>query len=152
MGHIRYGQCFSALVFGQRPRQGTKSCRMGRNSVRPSIRPSICPSVPPLACLKTLLAGPQTLLAGPQAPPASPQTPPAGLQTPLAGPQGLRASQQGLRVSQQGLRASQRGADGRMDGMADGWTNGISLHSTGLRPLPKKDDKNNKLTTVAKMS
>ena len=39
-----------AAVFGQRPRQGTKSCRMGRNSVRTYIRPS----VPPLA----LLAGP----------------------------------------------------------------------------------------------
>ena len=53
-------------VFGQRPRQGTKSCRMGRNSVRTSIRPSVRPSVPPLAGPQTLLADPQTLLAGPQ--------------------------------------------------------------------------------------
>ena len=33
----------SQRVAGQRPRQGTKSCRMGRNSVRPSIHLSICP-------------------------------------------------------------------------------------------------------------
>ena len=86
--------CFSDVVksqrvVGQRLRQGTKSCRIGRNSVRPSVRPS----VPPLASPQTLLAGPQTppagpqtLLAGPQTLPASPQTPPAGPQTPPAGP------------------------------------------------------------------
>ena len=34
-------------VAGQRPQQGTKSCRMGRNSVRPSVHPSICPHVHP---------------------------------------------------------------------------------------------------------
>ena len=57
----------SQNVAGQRPRQGTKSCRMGRNSVRPSVRTSIRPSIrPPLAGPQTLLAGPQTLLAGPQ--------------------------------------------------------------------------------------
>ena len=33
----------SQSVAGQRPRQGTKSCRMGRNSVRPSVHPSIHP-------------------------------------------------------------------------------------------------------------
>ena len=32
-------------VAGQRPRQGTKSCRMGKNSVRPSVRPYVRPSV-----------------------------------------------------------------------------------------------------------
>ena len=36
-------------VFGQRPRQGTKSCRMGRNSVHPSVRLF----VPPVASPKT---------------------------------------------------------------------------------------------------
>ena len=30
----------SQTVAGQRPQQGTKSCRMGRNSVRPSVHPS----------------------------------------------------------------------------------------------------------------
>ena len=30
-------------VVGQRPQQGTKSCRMGRNSVRPYVHLSICP-------------------------------------------------------------------------------------------------------------
>ena len=33
-------------LFGQRPRQGTKFCRMGRNSIRPSVHPSIHPSAP----------------------------------------------------------------------------------------------------------
>ena len=34
----------SQRVAGQRPRQGTKSCRMGRNSVRPSVHPYVRPS------------------------------------------------------------------------------------------------------------
>ena len=35
----------SQKVAGQRPQQGTKSCRMGRNSVHPPIHPSVrCPS------------------------------------------------------------------------------------------------------------
>ena len=33
-------------VYGQQPRQGTKSCRMGRNSVRPSVRSSVHLSPP----------------------------------------------------------------------------------------------------------
>ena len=33
----------SQKVAGQRPQQGTKSCRMGRNSVHPSARPSARP-------------------------------------------------------------------------------------------------------------
>ena len=37
----------SQTVAGQRPRQGTKSCRMGRNSVRPSVCPSVRPSIRP---------------------------------------------------------------------------------------------------------
>ena len=39
---ITFGDWFdvveSQIVAGQRPRQGTKSCRMGRNSVHPPIR------------------------------------------------------------------------------------------------------------------
>ena len=34
----------SAFLFGQQPQQGTKSCRMGRNSVHPSVHP---PTGPP---------------------------------------------------------------------------------------------------------
>ena len=36
-------------IFGQRPRQGTKSCRIGRNSVRPFVRPSVRSPVRPSA-------------------------------------------------------------------------------------------------------
>ena len=79
----------SQKVAGQRPQQGTKSCRMRRNSVCPSVRP------------------------------------------PSIHLRGLRTSWRGLGASQQGLRASQRGADGRTGGRTDG----ISPHSTGLRPL-----------------
>ena len=47
-----------SFFFGQRPRQGTKSCRMGRNSVRlyvrTSVRPSVRPSVPPSASWQAL--------------------------------------------------------------------------------------------------
>ena len=32
------------LLFGQRPQHGKKSCRMGRNSIRPSVRTSVRPS------------------------------------------------------------------------------------------------------------
>ena len=170
--------CFFAVlksqrVAGQRPREGTKSCRMGRNSVRPSIRTSVLPP----------LAGPHTLLACPQTPPAGPQTLLAGPQTLRArlrglracwrglracwrglracwrglraGWRGLRASQQGLRASwrglgasQHGLRASQRGAGGRMDGRADGRTDGISPHSTGLCPLSGPLPKNQSPTDI----
>ena len=34
----------SQTVAGQRPQQGTNSCRMGRNSIRPSVRTSTPPS------------------------------------------------------------------------------------------------------------
>ena len=37
----------SQRVAGQQPRQGTKSCRMGRNSVRTYVRPSVRPPVHP---------------------------------------------------------------------------------------------------------
>ena len=33
----------SQKVVGQRPQQGTKSCRMGSNSIRPSVCPSAYP-------------------------------------------------------------------------------------------------------------
>ena len=36
----------SERVFGQRPRQGTKSCRMGRNSVHMSVCRSVRASIP----------------------------------------------------------------------------------------------------------
>ena len=39
----------SQRVAGQRPRQGTKSCRMGRNSVHPYVRTSIHPFICPLS-------------------------------------------------------------------------------------------------------
>ena len=98
--------------FGQRPLQGTKSCSMGRHSVRLSVFPSVCqsirPSVPPLAGPQTLLAGPQTLLAGSQTPPAGPQNPPASPQTTQASPQPPLTSpqtpQQALRLLHLALR------------------------------------------------
>ena len=40
----------SQNLAGQRPRQGTKSCRMGRNSVRPSVLPSVRLSFRPFVC------------------------------------------------------------------------------------------------------
>ena len=50
----RFFTIISACFFGQRLRQGTKSCRMGRNSVRPSIRPSARPSAPLWLALRPL--------------------------------------------------------------------------------------------------
>ena len=58
---------------------GTKSCRMGRFSVRSFVRP---------------LAGRQSPSAGPQSPPVGSQSPPAGLQSPPAGPQSPPAGPQ----------------------------------------------------------
>ena len=69
-------------VAGQQPREGTKSCRMGKNSVHESIRLFVHPYVPPLASPQTSLAAPQTPLAGPM-------TPLIGPMTPLASPQPL---------------------------------------------------------------
>ena len=46
----------SQRVAGQRPRQGTKSCKIGRNSVRPSVLPSVCLLVHPWACQRALRA------------------------------------------------------------------------------------------------
>ena len=100
--------------FRQGPRQVTKSCRLGRNSVHMSIHtcprglpvrpsgPSDKPSGPSvrlsgpqarLASPQAPLSGPQALLAGPKAPLAGPKAPLAGLRplwlglTLLAGPQ-----------------------------------------------------------------
>ena len=65
----------SHRVAGQRPRQGTKSCRMGRNSVRPSVRPSARPSIrPPPAGLQGLKGQP----AGSEGQPAGSEGQPAG--------------------------------------------------------------------------
>ena len=72
-------------LFGQRPRQGTKSCRMGRNPVLTSVCTCVHMSVPP--ALLALLAGPQASLVGLWTPLAGPQAPIAGPQAPLAGPQ-----------------------------------------------------------------
>ena len=70
-------------LFGQRPRQGTKS---------------VCMYDPP-----SLLAGPQALLAGPQAPLAGPQAPLKGPQAPLAGPHTWgKPSRQGQALMPQG--------------------------------------------------
>ena len=102
---------FILSIFGQRPRQGTKSCRMGSNSVCPYVRTSVRASVPPLADPQTLLAGPQTPPAGPQTLPASPQTPPAGPQTLPAGPQtpsaGLQTPPAGLQTPSAGPQTPQ---------------------------------------------
>ena len=54
-------------LFGQRPLQGTKSCRMGRNSVCTSIRPS--PPSPP---------GPPGRPSGPAGRPSGPAGRPSG--------------------------------------------------------------------------
>ena len=68
------------LVLGQRPREGTKSCRMVRSSVCPTGRPYVPslagPQTPPTAP-KTTLYGPQTPLTAPQTPLSDPQSPPA---------------------------------------------------------------------------
>ena len=121
-------------------------------SVCPSVRLSVRLSVPPLAGPQTLLAGPQTPPAGPQTPLAGPQTPLAGPQTPLAGPQTLPAGHQTpwagpqtpLAIPQTPLAGLQtptasepfgRPMDGSTDRQMDGWTYGISPHSTGLCPL-----------------
>ena len=102
--------CFFAVlksqrVAGQRPREGTKSCRMGRNSVRLSIRPFVhlwaCQRA--LRVLRANLSGQRGLRASQRS---------------------LRASQRGLRACQGGLRASQGGTDGRTDGRMDGRMDG----------------------------
>ena len=76
---IRFG---SAIFFGQRPQQGTKSCRM---SVCPSVHPSVLLSLHPSPPLR-LLSGPQAPLAGPQATLKGPQTPLTGPLSPFGSP------------------------------------------------------------------
>jgi len=83
----------SLSFFGQRPRQGTESCRMGRAPLAGPLAPlagpraSLAGPQAPLASPLAPLAGPQTPLAGPQAPLVGPHTLPTGSQAPLAGPQ-----------------------------------------------------------------
>ena len=101
----------SQKVAGQRPRQGTKSCRMGRNSIRPSIR--------------FPYKGSDSSWRGQRASWR-------GLRSSW---RFLRASQRGLRAYQRGLRACQEGWGGRMDRQTDVRTDGISPHSTGVCPL-----------------
>ena len=84
------------LFFGQRPQQGSKSCRMGRNSIRLYVHPSVRPPSDPTG-------GPSDPAGGPSAPLAGPQTPPA--LRPLQ--QALRPLQQAIRPLQQGLRPLQ---------------------------------------------
>ena len=59
----------SQKVAGQRPQQGTKSCRMGRNSVRPYIRPSIHLSVVQLLGSEGLPQGSRGRPEGSRGPP-----------------------------------------------------------------------------------
>ena len=104
----------SKVIFGQRPRQGTKSYRMGRNSVRTSVRPyvhtyvrtsplwlALRPLGQNLRLLQLAQTGDEVLYNGEKfrtyvrtsvhpSPPAllaGPQTPLTGPQNPLAGPQ-----------------------------------------------------------------
>ena len=46
----QFGNQTNIMLFGQQLRQGTKSCRMGGNSVHPSIHPSVYLSVCPSVC------------------------------------------------------------------------------------------------------
>ena len=78
----------SQNVAGQRPQQGTKSCRMGRNSIRPSIHPFVHLTI------RSAIH-------------------PRGLRT---SGRGLRASRQGLRASQRGGGWTGGRTDGRTDG------------------------------------
>ena len=85
----------SQRVAGQRPQQGTKSCRMRRNSVRPTVCPSVCLSTFHTRGLRVCQRGLR------------------------ASHRGLRACQRGLRASQKGLGACQRGLLARQRGLED---------------------------------
>ena len=93
--------------FGQRPQQGSKSCRMGRNSIPPSICLYVHLSPLWLALRPCRLAPRPCWLA-------------------------LRPLQLALRPL--GSRANQR-TEVRMGGCMNGQMDGISPHSTGLCPL-----------------
>ena len=109
--------CFFAVlksqrVAGQQPREGTKSCRMGRNSVRPSVHPL----VHPWACQRALRARWRVLRAN------------------------LR-SLRGLRVSWRSLRASQGGTYGQTDRRTYGISPHSTGLRPLSGPLPKKQGK-----------
>ena len=74
---------FSSWEAGQRPRQGTKSCRIGRFSVRPFVHPSVCLFV----CSPLWTIQPGLRLSQP----------------------GLKPSQPGLKPSQPDVKPSQPG-------------------------------------------
>ena len=89
--------CFDVVksqgVAGQRPRQGTKSCRMGRNSIRPSVRTSAHPSFG--WSTRPLSKGSEGQLEGSEGPPEGSE----GLQKGSEGlPEGAEDLQMGLRA------------------------------------------------------
>ena len=88
--HCFFDVVKSQKVAGQQPRQGTKSCRMGRNSVRPSAHPSFDWSSRPLS------KGSEGQLEASK----------GQLKGSLGQLEGLRGSRRGLRDSQRGLRDS----------------------------------------------
>ena len=79
----------SQRLAGQRPQQGTKSCRMGRNSVRPSIRHPSKGSEGQLEGSEGQLVGSEGLREGPEGQLEGPE----GL---LEGPEGLPERLKGL--------------------------------------------------------
>ena len=113
-----YGIEKHLAVFGQRPRYGTKSCRMGRFSVRSSVRPSVRPFVRP-------------------SPPSRAQEPARQALDPAR-----QASEPARQASEPARQALELLTNGRTNERTNGRTNGKSPHSTGLHPLsgplPKK--------------
>ena len=79
----------SQKVAGQRPQQGMKSYRIGRNSIHPSVRPSARPLVGLTALYQRGLRASKRGLS--------------------ANRRGLKAIRRGLRTYKRGLRAYQRG-------------------------------------------
>ena len=102
---------YNYILFGQRPRWGTKSCRKGRFSVHLSV----CPSPPSRAQEPARHAFD---LARQASEPASQASEPAG--------QVSEPARQGLRPARLALEPSRGGngwTDGWMDGRMGGWTN-----------------------------
>ena len=118
----------SQKVAGQRPRQETKTCRMGKNSVRPSIPPPISPCI----CPWGLRASQRGLRASWW-----------GL---MACKRGLKACHWGLRACKRGPRARRptRGALGPATGAwgraTGAWTlvrRGLNAYQKGPEGLPQ---------------
>ena len=115
-------------VTGQRPRQGTKSCRMERNSVRPFVCPSIHlagPQTPPAGSQtlpdrpQTPPAGPSILSAGSQAPTAIPLTPSSWPSNPSSWPSdhtSLKGRLTGFKVQQDGSEGQLEGSESQLEG------------------------------------